>query len=93
MAKVVVTGEGLTGNDLGAIFYRYLFTGASGVLGSAIYRAFRESDCLLTGLANSRAQGGLDKLDLTHQAATQNFFRELKPDCRFSFSWVPLFTP
>lgn len=58
-----------------------LCTGASGVLGSAIYRAFKKTDCSLTGLANSRTQGGLVSLDLTNQVVTENFLRDLKPDC------------
>lgn len=54
-------------------------TGASGVLGSAIYKAFETSGYLLLGLANSRTREGLRKLDLTDQTAVEDTLREVKP--------------
>ncbi|KAF5356937.1 hypothetical protein D9756_006617 [Leucocoprinus leucothites] len=59
---------------------KVVVTGASGVLGSAIYRALRATDYSVVGLANSRTQGELSKLDLTDQAAVQDFLRQSKPD-------------
>ncbi|KXN92146.1 Methionine adenosyltransferase 2 subunit beta [Leucoagaricus sp. SymC.cos] len=54
--------------------------GASGVLGSAIYRAFGKTNHSVTGLAHTRTQGRLKQLDLTDQVTVQQFLRELKPD-------------
>ncbi|KAJ3570133.1 hypothetical protein NP233_g4595 [Leucocoprinus birnbaumii] len=59
---------------------KIVITGASGVLGSAIYRALKTTNHAVIGLANSRAQGGLSKIDLTDQSAIQDFLRESKPD-------------
>lgn len=55
-------------------------TGASGVLGSAIYKALKETDHSTIGLANSRAGEGLVQLDLTDKDVVSKFFQEHKPD-------------
>ncbi|KAF8155823.1 hypothetical protein B0H34DRAFT_510933 [Crassisporium funariophilum] len=55
-------------------------TGASGVLGTAVLRAFKESDINVIGLANSRAGADLVKLDLTNKEETDAFFTSFKPD-------------
>jgi len=80
MESVVVTGESwiIKPNTISN-----KQTGASGVLGSAIYKAFETSGYLLLGLANSRAREGLRKLDLTDQTAVEDTLREVKPKCQF----------
>jgi len=57
------------------------FPGASGVLGSAVYTAFCNSNVDVIGLANSRSGGNLVKLDLTNREEVDRFFTEHKPDC------------
>ena len=91
MESVVVTGESwiIKPNTISN-----KQTGASGVLGSAIYKAFETSGYLLLGLANSRTREGLRKLDLTDQTAVEDTLREVKPKCQFfrkkilSHSWL-----
>ncbi|KAF8966573.1 hypothetical protein BDZ97DRAFT_1806924 [Flammula alnicola] len=55
-------------------------TGASGVLGSAILRAFQSKTFDVVGLANSRAGDKLQKLDLTNREEVDAFFKNFKPD-------------
>ena len=56
-------------------------TGASGVLGSAVFSAFKNAGFDVIGLAHSRVGDGLQKLDLTNSDAVDEFFKEAKPDC------------
>ena len=85
--RVIVTGT-LRNYSLSIIARMYstrIFSGASGLLGSAVYAAFKSSpdnhDVL--GLAYSRSSGELQKLDLLDTAATEHVFNEFKPDCKF----------
>ncbi|KAF9482331.1 NAD(P)-binding protein [Pholiota conissans] len=56
-------------------------TGASGVLGSAVFKAFQAMDGVeVIGLANSRAGAGLRKLNLTNKEDVEVFLTELKPN-------------
>ncbi|KAM5537638.1 hypothetical protein V8D89_008716 [Ganoderma adspersum] len=59
---------------------RVIVTGASGVLGSAVYAAFKSAGNATLGLANSRSTDELTKLDLLDAEATERVFREFKPD-------------
>ncbi|KAI6106920.1 hypothetical protein EDD16DRAFT_1695153 [Pisolithus croceorrhizus] len=54
--------------------------GASGVLGSAVYDAFRTGPHAVLGLAHSRAAGSLVRVDLTQVDDTRRVFEEFKPD-------------
>ncbi|KAH9852250.1 NAD-P-binding protein [Lenzites betulinus] len=59
---------------------RVLITGASGMLGSAVYNAFKaDGSYTVLGLAHSRTKEGLKKLDLTDNATTEAVFAEFKP--------------
>ena len=64
--------------------HRYTFTGASGVLGSAVYNAFIASGHTVLGLANSRATGDLIKLDLLDKQEVSKVFSDFKADCEHS---------
>ncbi|PPQ73920.1 hypothetical protein CVT26_006546 [Gymnopilus dilepis] len=55
-------------------------TGASGVLGSAVFSAFKNAGFDVIGLAHSRVGDGLQKLDLTNSDAVDEFFKKAKPD-------------
>ncbi|EIW78494.1 NAD(P)-binding protein [Coniophora puteana RWD-64-598 SS2] len=59
---------------------KILVTGASGVLGSAVYQAFKTHGHNVTGLANSRPSEGLTKLNLLDEAETAAFFKNWKKD-------------
>jgi S-adenosylmethionine synthetase len=66
---------------------RVLITGASGVLGSAVYRAFkREANHQVLGLAFSQSIPGLERLDLTNMDETDKVFAQFKPDCMYHSS-------
>ncbi|PIL23318.1 hypothetical protein GSI_14629 [Ganoderma sinense ZZ0214-1] len=54
--------------------------GASGVLGSAVYAAFKSAGNVTLGLANSRSTDELTKLDVLDAEATERIFTEFKPD-------------
>ncbi len=56
--------------------------GASGVLGSAVYKAFKSANHLTIGLANSRAGGDILSLDMTDVESVRKFLQDVKPDCR-----------
>ena len=58
--------------------------GASGVLGSAVLKAFKDKQSDVVGLANSRASNDLRKLDLTNKEEVEAFLVQLKPDCSYS---------
>lgn len=63
------------------------WTGASGVLGSAIFNALRKTDHDTVGLANTRAGQGLLQLDLTNEEMVTKVFEEIKPDCWYHYCW------
>ncbi|KAL5480996.1 hypothetical protein ACEPAI_9937 [Sanghuangporus weigelae] len=55
-------------------------TGASGVLGGAVYAAFKDSGHYVLGLAHSRSTNELVKLNLLDKNAVERLFEEYKPD-------------
>ena|SRR5277367_5011207 len=56
---------------------KLIVTGASGLLGSAVYNAFLGTHTVrVLGLAHSRASGALRALDLTDSAAVEQTFSE-----------------
>ncbi|KDR80310.1 hypothetical protein GALMADRAFT_242662 [Galerina marginata CBS 339.88] len=59
---------------------KVVVTGASGVLGSAVFSAFKNAGFDVIGLANSRPGDSYKKLDLTAQDEVDAFFTNLKPD-------------
>jgi len=62
---------------------RVIITGASGVLGSAVRKAFLEASNRrfeVLALAHSRSGEGLVKVDLTDKDITARTFQEFKPD-------------
>ncbi|KAF8903297.1 hypothetical protein CPB84DRAFT_1845842 [Gymnopilus junonius] len=59
---------------------KVVVTGASGVLGSAVFSAFKNAGFDIIGLAKSRTGDGLQQLDLTSSDDVDEFFRKTKPD-------------
>ncbi|KAI1794474.1 NAD(P)-binding protein [Ganoderma leucocontextum] len=59
---------------------RVIVTGASGVLGSAVYAAFKSAGITTLGFANSRPTDELKQLDLVDAEATEHIFTEFKPN-------------
>lgn len=60
---------------------KVLVTGASGVLGSAIYKAFKAApDVTVKGLSHSRPTADLEPVDLTDEAKTRAVFEAFQPD-------------
>ncbi|TFK49153.1 NAD(P)-binding protein [Heliocybe sulcata] len=55
-------------------------TGSSGVLGSAVYTAFKKAGHDVLGLAHSRATDGLKKVDLTNKEETELVLKEFQPN-------------
>lgn len=73
-----------------ALLY-HTVTGASGVLGSAVFSAFKEGTVYdVKGLAYSRTNGELVKIDLTNEDEVVAFFEEYRPDCDYVFQVCPL---
>ena len=58
-----------------------IVTGASGVLGSAVFSAFKQDEQDVTGLAFSRTNDELVKIDLTDKDQVAAFFEAYRPDC------------
>ncbi|KAL1925543.1 uncharacterized protein VTP21DRAFT_426 [Calcarisporiella thermophila] len=56
---------------------RVIITGASGLLGRAVYKAFYGHEVI--GCANSRATDGLRKVNLLDNSALESLFEEVKP--------------
>ncbi|CAG8442825.1 7970_t:CDS:10 [Ambispora gerdemannii] len=59
---------------------RVLVTGASGLLGRAVYKTFLEDKNDVIGLAKTRAKGDLKQLDLTDTEAAETFISEIIPN-------------
>ncbi|KAH8084359.1 hypothetical protein BXZ70DRAFT_570908 [Cristinia sonorae] len=59
---------------------KVIVTGASGVLGTAVFSAFESAGHTVLGLAHSRATDKLKKVDLLNQKETESVFSEFKPD-------------
>ncbi|KAF9319889.1 hypothetical protein BG003_007881 [Podila horticola] len=59
---------------------RVIVTGASGLLGRAVAKEFKDAGHEVVGLAFSRAKGDLKKLDLEDSAAVEAFVDHEKPD-------------
>ncbi|KAJ3057578.1 Methionine adenosyltransferase 2 subunit beta [Rhizophlyctis rosea] len=57
---------------------RVIVTGASGLLGRAVYKVFREGGYDVVGTAFTRAKDGLERLDLTDFEAVTKFVSEQK---------------
>lgn len=60
---------------------KLIVTGASGVLGTAVYDAFRAAGWDTIGLARSRVAPGLTQLDLLDEAAVETLFQQSRPHC------------
>ena len=58
---------------------KLIVTGASGVLGAAVYDAFRAAGWDTIGLARSRVAPGLTQLDLLDQGSVEALFQQLAP--------------
>lgn len=56
--------------------------GASGVLGSAVFAAFKQAGHTTLGLANSRSSDELKKLDLLDKPEVEKVFKEFTPNCK-----------
>jgi len=59
---------------------KVVVTGASGVLGSAVYNAFQQAGHQVLGLAHSRSTGTLKRLDLLDEKETRQAFTDFSPD-------------
>jgi len=59
---------------------KVIVTGASGILGTAVYDAFKSAGHSVLGLARSRPTSELKSLDLLDTGATENLFTEFNPD-------------
>lgn len=79
--KVVITG---TSPQLCVrINHSDILLGASGVLGTAVFQAFKNAGIDVVGLANSRAGTQYSKLDLTDKGEVREFLSKIKPNCGF----------
>lgn len=58
---------------------KVIVTGASGVLGTAVYDAFRAAGWDTIGLARSRVAPGLTQLDLLDQGSVEALFQQFRP--------------
>jgi len=59
---------------------KVVVSGASGVLGSAVYNAFKKAGHDVVGLALSRASSSLKRVDLLDKDALSDLVREQKPN-------------
>ena len=59
---------------------KVIITGASGVLGGAVYNAFKAAGNPVLGLAHTRATKELVALDLLDFAAVDGAFADFEPD-------------
>ncbi len=60
---------------------KVIVTGASGILGTAVYDACKSAGHAVLGLSHSRPTPELKSLDLLDGGATEKVFTEFKPDC------------
>ena len=58
---------------------KVIVTGASGVLGTAAYDAFRAAGWDTIGLAHSRVAPGLTRLDLLDEGSVEALFQQFRP--------------
>ena len=58
---------------------KVIVTGASGVLGAAVYDAFRAAGWDTIGLARTRVAPGLTQLDLLDEGSVEALFQQLRP--------------
>lgn len=65
-----------------------LVTGASGVLGTAVYNAFRRAGAYTVGLSYSQVKEGLVRLDLTDDLLSQEGVTLRKLFSEHKFNWV-----
>lgn len=79
--KVVITGTSL--QLCVRINHSDILLGASGVLGTAVFQAFKNAGIDVVGLANSRAGTQYSKLDLTDKGEVREFLTKIKPNCGF----------
>lgn len=63
-----------------------VLTGASGVLGSAIYKALKKANHSVVGLSYTKKAEGLLQLDLTDSNAVQFLIQYQRPDCGFPWN-------
>lgn len=63
---------------------KVIVTGASGVLGTAVYDAFKAADYPVLGVAHSRATKELVALDLLDFKAVDSVFKDFAPNCEHS---------
>jgi S-adenosylmethionine synthetase len=54
------------------------------VLGSAVFKVFKDAGHDIVGLARSRFGDTLEKLDLTNSRDVDEFFTEARPDCKLN---------
>ena len=62
---------------------KVIITGASGVLGSAVYNVFKAAGNPVLGLAHTRATKELVALDLLDFPAVDGAFADFEPDSEF----------
>lgn len=55
-----------------------LVTGATGLLGRQVYKAFIDAGWQTTGTGFSRASGAIRKLDIQNEEAVRQLFDEVK---------------
>lgn len=65
---------------------KVIVTGASGILGTAVYGAFKSAGHTVLGLARSRPTEELQSLDLLEADATEKVFAEFKPGCKCRYA-------
>lgn len=81
--RVLVTGKSTAVCIVQSILTPKL-SGASGVLGAAVYNAFNaEEDIDVIGMAYSNNRPGLQRLDLSNEEEVNNFFNQNSFDCVF----------
>ena len=73
--------------------YKWYTTGASGVLGTAVFNAFKSAQHDVLGLAHSRTQGDLKKLDLLDDLSVDKLFSEFRPNCEASAAFCSASRP
>lgn len=67
-----------------------MVTGASGVLGTAVHKAFEKVlRYEVVGLKNKSTASHLVQLDLTDKEATKQKLEEIEPTCESDFKMVP----